>query len=81
MEETVKQNEKKFKFVSTTTWGDIDDAMHIMETKTEQIFNINSLKSNKIETITLNKSIDDKHENYDFQNDLEHFRDINKFAL
>ena len=31
-EEIVKQNEQKFKFVTTTTWGDIDDAMHRVET-------------------------------------------------
>lgn len=59
--EIVNKNEQKFKFSTTTTWGDIDDAMHRVETQNEQIFDIDSLKSNETETITFNKSIDGKY--------------------
>ena len=46
-EKIVKENERKFKFVTTPTWGDIDDAMNPIETSPEQLFDIDSLKSNE----------------------------------
>jgi len=39
------------------------------------------LELNEAETTTFDKSIDEKYENYDFQNDLEHFQGTKKFAL
>ena len=39
------------------------------------------MRSNETKTTTFNKSIDDKYENYDFENDLEHYQDRKKFAL
>lgn len=40
----VKESEQKFIIVTTPTWDEIDDGMHVIETEFVQLFNIGNLK-------------------------------------
>ena len=51
-------------------WGDIDDAIHALETIEQQLFNIDNLTPASTYNTNMETIANEEHENYDF----EHFQ-------
>ena len=56
-------------------WGDIDDAIHALETIEQQLFNIDNLTPAPTCNTNMTTIANEEHEKYDFENDLQHFQD------
>ena len=74
LKQTIKQNEQKFTFDTPSQWGDIDDAIHALETIEQQLFNIDNLTPAPTCNKNMTTIANEEHEKYDFENDVQHFQ-------
>ena len=48
MKSTIEENQQRFTYTTTESWGDVDDASNTLETKDYEVFNRDITRENKI---------------------------------
>jgi hypothetical protein len=63
------------------TWGDLEHATKEIENKEEQLFNINITDKKKELLKHLYSNVTNNYEQYDFENDLQHFQSTRNIRI
>ena len=78
LKSTIKENQQRFTYTTIESWGDVDDASNILETKYYEVFNKDITRENKTSSNDIFHYDYEKYDEYNIDADLKHFQNIKK---